>query len=77
LNAEEELEEFDEKFRLNDAESETAAECAYRADKALEDARGERETIQESHDAKMRERAELQVCIVSLRTFHRGENKTV
>ncbi|KAJ5397239.1 hypothetical protein N7509_005352 [Penicillium cosmopolitanum] len=69
LNAEEELKEFDEKFRLNDAESETAAECAYRADKALEDARGERETIQESHDAKMRERAELQAQQRQIREY--------
>ncbi|KAJ5966006.1 hypothetical protein N7481_012720 [Penicillium waksmanii] len=69
LNAEEELEEFDEKFRANEAESETAAECAYRADKALEDARGERETIQESHDAKMKERAELQAQQRQIREY--------
>jgi len=57
------LGQFDEEFRAIEAETETAAETAYNADLALEEARGEQEKIKERLDKIMEERGELQVRV--------------
>lgn len=53
---------FDADLEAVDRETETAAEVAYQADSALEDARGEREKIQEDLDKTTARRHDLHVC---------------
>ena len=63
-SAEAELSQFDHVFQDVDRESEIAAEHAWRAAQALEEAQGEREKIKEKLDEQMNNRHELQVISV-------------
>ncbi|KAK5790506.1 hypothetical protein VI817_007793 [Penicillium citrinum] len=71
------LGQFDEEFRAIEAEAETAAETAYNADLALEEARGEQEKIKEKLDKIMEERGELQAQQRSIREYLKGAESRI
>lgn len=60
-SAENALDEFDLSLQAMDVEAETAAEHAWRADSALEEARAEKERIKERQAEEMNKRHDLQV----------------
>lgn len=60
-SAEAALGRFDDAFQAVEADSERAAEHAWRADSELEEARGERERIKEKQDDALSQRHDLQV----------------
>lgn len=60
-NAEAGIGQFDVQLEAMEAEAETATEHAWRADAALEEARGENDKVKEELTEKMRERSDLMV----------------
>ncbi|KAJ5152855.1 uncharacterized protein N7482_009333 [Penicillium canariense] len=71
-SAEAALSQFDDALRAVHTESETAAEHGYRADLALEEARGEKEKMKELLDEEMNKRHELQAEQRQIREYLRA-----